>query len=548
MRQDDLPTSVKELQRLLMEVHQRAGLAEQRTAVAEQRAVELTATIDKQRRQLEQSELKIRELLQALRGKQRERIDPSQLMLFDLGELESFIEEELAEEESSPPKQSGNGRKRHGRRLIPDGLPREEILYEVPEAERLCPIDREPMPVIRWEISEQLDYEPSVMKVLVHKRAVYACPKKHDEAKLVTAPKPPQPIEKGLAAAGLLASVVVGKFGDHLPGYRLEDICSRYGLDIHRSTIYGWLAGVAEAVRPLYEVMKQRVLSSRIIHTDDTQVKLIDKAAEGTRLARFWAYVGDRSNPYSVYDFTDSRKRAGPEAFLSGFRGYLQADAYGGYDGIYSGSGGEIIEVACWAHTRRYWHKAIETDTLRAHHVLAVISRLYEIERAAAKKNVDSQTRQSLRLEHAVPLLADLKDWLAAEEPNILPKSVIGKAFTYTRNQWSALNRYVENGELSIDNNLSERTVKPVAIGRKNWLFIGSREAGSRAAVLMSLIASCKANHVEPWSWLTDVLTHLPRGAAPKLFLPDIWLEANPTKRWNIADRRKQERRNKNYL
>ena len=553
MRQEDLPTSVEELQRLLMEERQRTVVAEQRTTVAKQQTVELTATIDKQKKQLDQFEFKIRELLQALRGKQRERIDPSQLMLFDIGELESFIEEQLddgaADEEPTPKKKK---KRKRGRRLIPDHLPRVEIEHTLPADQRLCPHDGLPMPFIRWETSEQLDYIPGVMQVLVHKRAVYACPQKHDEAKLITAPKPPQPIEKGLASPGLLAAMVVGKFGDHLPGYRLEDILSRHGVDIRRSTIYDWFTGVAETVRPLYELMKQRVLASRIIHTDDTQVKLIDHSISGTRLARFWAYIGDRSNPYSVYDFTDSRERTGPTAFLSDFSGYLQADAYGGYDGIYSGSDinakNAVIEVACWAHARRYWHKAIDNDTRRSHHVLAVISRLYEIERAATKKNVDARARQSLRIEHAVPLLTDLKEWLDTERDNVLPKSVIGKAFTYTLNQWAALNRYVEDGELNIDNNISERTVKPIAIGRKNWLFVGSEPAGHRAAILMSLIASCKSNFVEPWSWLKDVLTNLPQGTSVETFLPDRWLRDNPAHRWNIADRRKRERQKKNYL
>ena len=162
----------------------------------------------------------------------------------------------------------------------------------------------------------------------------------------MTAPKPPQPIEKGLAGPGLLAAMVVGKFGDHLPGYRLEDILSRHGVEIRRSTIYGWLAAVADLTVPLYELMKQRVLKSKVIHTDDTQVKLIDTTIGSTRLARFWAYLGDREHPYEVYDFTGSRERAGPQQFLKTFQGYLQADAYGGYAGIYLQSRGAIVAVA----------------------------------------------------------------------------------------------------------------------------------------------------------------------------------------------------------
>ena len=542
MNAEHLPSTVKELRELLLTTHQQVKDARRAAAIAQEQTTELATTIDTQREQLEKKDRQILELLQALRGKQRERVDPNQLLLFEIGELEQLLEEQVTDDdEATKPRRR---KRQHGRRLIPDNLPREEVVYELPEDERRCPIDGDPMPLIRYETSEQLEYEPATLKVIVHKRAVYACPQKHDEAKLITTPKPPQPIEKGLAGPGLLAAMVVGKFGDHLPGYRLEDILSRHGVEIRRSTIYDWLSAVADLAQPLYDLMKQRALASKVIHTDDTQVKLIDTTIGGTRLARFWAYIGDRDYPYEVYDFTESRGRAGPQEFLKDFNGYLQADAYGGYDGIYLQSNGVIVEVACWAHTRRYWYKAREQDAARAHHVLAIISRLYELERAT--KNADAASRQKLRVEHAAPLLDDLKQWLDDQE--FLPKSLTGKAATYTRNQWAALNRYLEDGDLSIDNNAAERAMKPVAIGRKNWLFVGSPRAGRRAAILMSLIASCKANHVEPWAWLRDVLTHIPRGTSLEQLLPDKWLQTHPQHRWTIADRRKQERTAKGNL
>lgn len=526
---DELPTDVAKLQMLLLQ--------------SQRQVTELSATIEEQRGKLEAKQQQILELLRALRGKQRERLDPDQLLLFEIGELEALLSEQAEEAKPTSPR---NRKRKRGRRLIPDDAPREERVYELAEEERLCPHDGQPMPFIRWEESKQLDYVPPQVKVIVHKRAVYACPAKHDEAKLVTAPKPPQPIEKGLAGPGLLAQMVVGKFGDHLPGYRLEDILSRHGVEIRRSTIYDWLASVAELVTPLVERMKQRVLQSNVIHTDDTQVKLIDKSLRSTRLARFWAYIGDANHPYTVYDFTETRQRAGPQQFLSGYDGYLQADAYGGYDGIYVESGGSIKEVACWAHCRRYWWKSREHDAARAHHMLAVIGRLYEIERAATSRetgdrDADATMRQSLRAEHAAPLLAELKEWLDTE--TFLPKSQIGKAATYTRNQWSALNRYVEDGRLSIDNNEAERAMKTVAIGRKAWLFVGSRLAGIRAAKLMTLVASCKANRVEPWAYLQDIFTQLPLGTDPEELLPDRWLQRNPSHRWTIADQREAERK-----
>lgn len=545
MDANQLPTDVEELKRMLL--HTRSELAASRSelttsqhelATSRQQVAELSSTVAQQQQKLEQKEQQILELLRALRGKKREWINPDQLLLFEIGELEQLIEEQQEETKPAPARR----KKKRGRRLIPDGLPEEVIEYTVPEEERLCPIDGTPMPQIRWEESKQLDYEPPRMKLVRHRRAVYACSKKHDEATLVTASKPPQPIEKGLAAPSLLAQVVVSKIGDHLTGYRLEDIFSRHGVEIPRSTIYDWLAGAADLCRTFYELMKTRVLSSRVVHTDDTQVKLIDSSLRSTRSARFWAYLGDRRNPYAVYDFTEDRTRDGPVRFLKGFAGYLQADAYSAYDGIYLESQSQIIEVACWAHCRRYWYKARESAPAAAHHALAYITRLYEIERATA--DVDPAKRQAARQEHAVPLLAKLGRWL--EEQTFLPKSLIGQAATYTRNQWQALNRYVEDGELAIDNNAAERAMRPVAIGRKNWLFVGSPNAGERAAILMSLIASCKLNSVEPWAYLRDVFTRLPAMSTAsdlESLLPDRWLADNPTHRWTIADRRKLERK-----
>jgi transposase len=543
MKPENLPSTVEELQALLLqtsdELLQTKKDAQRQLKLAEQKVAQLSATVSEQSRKLQQQEQTILDLLAALRGKQRERIDPGQLLLFDLGELETFLEEEQEAKSSSRRKRKG-----HGRRLLPDHLPQEEVLHELPEPERHCPHDGQVMQPIRYEISKQLEYQPAVLKVLVHKRAVYACPDKHDEATLVTAPKPPQPIDKGLPGPGLIAALTLGKFGDHLPGYRLEDILTRHGVEIRRSTVYDWLAAAADLARPLVELMKQRVLESKVIHTDDTQVKLIDLTIRGTRLARFWAYVGDRGHPYIVYDFTETRERKGPQRFLQNFQGYLQADAYGGYDGIYLQSGGRIVEVACWAHCRRYWWKAREQDPPRAHHALAVIGRLYDIERAT--KEMTPEQRQSLRAEHAAPLLTDLKAWL--DDQVLLPKSRIGQAATYTRNQWTALNRYLEDGDLSIDNNISERCVKPVAIGRKNWLFIGSAPAGRRAAILMSLVASCKDNRVEPWAYLRDLFTRLPQNPDLQSLLPDRWLKEHPQHRWTIADRRQNERAAKGRL
>jgi transposase len=552
MTPKDLPTSIEELRQFalnalqqMQHVRDERDKLKNEMIIAKQQTIELTSTVEAQKKRLEQSERTIKELLQALKGKKRERLDPNQLLLFELGELEQLIEEatkadEAQSKDEASSKSARRKKKKHGRRIIPDNLPTEVILHELPEEQRLCPIDGKPMPAIRYETSEQLDYEPSKLKRIQHKRAVYACPAKHDEATLITAPKPAEAIERCLAAPGLLAGVVVGKFGDHLPGYRMEDILSRGGVNLNRSTLYDWMAAVADVTKPLYELMKQLVLQSKIIQTDDTSVKLIDPLSEGgSRTARFWAYLGDKNHPFEVYDFTVSRERHGPEEFLRDYSGYLQADAYGGYDGVYlKPSDKPIIEVACWAHARRYWHKAREEDPARAHHVLAVVTKLYKVE--SDTRELSAAARLSARKEVSRPLLDDLKKWL--DEEVFLPKSLSGKAATYTLNQWNALNRYLEDGDLSIDNNASERAMRPVAIGRKNWMFVGSKPAGHRAAILMSLIATCKANLVEPWAWLKDVLTQLPLGTPLESLLPNTWLTSHPEHRWSIAERRKLER------
>ena len=284
---------------------------------------------------------------------------------------------------------------------MPAHLPRETRRYELPLAERACPCCGEARISIGAETSEQLEYIPASYKIIEHVRAKYACRTCEEHVSL--AAKPPQPIDKGVPGPGLLAQTVLSKYGDHAPLYRQEDIAARHGLVIRRSTLCDWIAAAADLAEPLYKRMIELVKESRVLHTDDTTVRMLDPLLDEARTARFWAYVGDAQHPYSVYDFTDSRKRDGPEKFLSGYRGYLQADAYGGYDGIFLQSRGAIVEVACWSHARRHWHDARTTDPARANTALGFIGRLYKIEqlardvfaadrRAACAKNTRSES------------------------------------------------------------------------------------------------------------------------------------------------------------
>jgi hypothetical protein len=378
-----------------------------------------------------------------------------------------------------------------------------------------------------------------------HQRIKYAC---HDcEEHVAIAPKPPQPIDKGLAGPGLLAHVVLSKYGDYLPLYRQEDILSRSGILLRRSTLCDWVAAAADLLKPLYDAMCHRVCRSHVIHTDDTGIKML---AEGQCLhCKFWTYVGDEANPFAIYEFSLTREGKNPSRFLENFAGYLQADAFSGYDQVYSK--GRVIEVACMAHCRRYWWEAKETDSRRAHEAISYITRLYALETQFEKALLTGEALRAARQLHAVPILTAFETWLRNEQTRVLPKSPIGQAFTYTLNQWQALCRYTEDGALAIDNNLAERMVKLPAILRKNALFVGSEAGGHRAAILLSVIASAKHGQLEPWSWLNAVLTELPIRLAsatatgpPDIsdLLPDAWLKSHPQHRWDIDEIRKKER------
>jgi hypothetical protein len=290
---------------------------------------------------------------------------------------------------------------------------------------------------------------------------VYAC--RACQEHVTIAAKPPQPIDKGLPGPGLLAQTITSKYGDHLPLYRLEDIFARHGVELSRATLCGWMASCAELLKPLYDEMVKRVLISRVIHTDDTTVPVLDPTLPQTRTGRFWVYIGDARNPYVVYDYTPRRTRDGPEEFLEGFRGYLQADAFSGYDRLCAGP--DVIEVACWAHVRRKFFEARTSAPVLAHTALARIKQLYAVEHAA--EGLSAEDRCALRQRDAVPLLTAFADWLTEQGRLVLPKSPIGQAIAYAQSNWAALQRYTENGDLSIDNNLAERMLRALVRSSK---------------------------------------------------------------------------------
>ena len=291
----------------------------------------------------------------------------------------------------------------------------------------------------------------------------------------------------------------------------------------------------AEALRPLVDLMVRQVLASKVIHTDDTPVDVQDRRLDKTRQGRFWVYLGDRSHPHVVFDYTPNRGRDGPMSFLAGWGKdtirYLQADAFGGYDGIYAGNaGGTVVEVACWAHARRYFYNARKADHRNSAQALAYIKLLYEVERDAA--GLSPRERAAVRQERSAPILVQFRLWLtgllAVKGGPVLPKSPMGEAITYAFNQWTALCVYLLDGELAIDNNISENALRRIAVGRRNWMFCGSDNGGRTAAILFGLIASCQRHNVEPFAYLKDVLTRIAAHPAKDLasLLPNRWTPA----------------------
>jgi transposase len=405
-------------------------------------------------------------------------------------------------------------------------LKRQRVVYDLEEAKRQCPECQEPLKRIGEDTSERLEYVPASLVVIEEACQKYACPK---GCTVVTAEKPMAPIEKGLPGPGLLAHVAVSKYGDHLPLNRQEEIFRRQGVELPRQTMCDWMRAGADLVSPLYALMKQQVLDSKAVQTDDTPVPVLDPDLPRTRTARIWTYVGDDEHPYTVYDYTPTRSRDGPEAFLEEFRGYLQADAYSGYDHFYKEPERGIIEVACWAHSRRRFFEAQSSDLMRSTVMLAYIRLLYDVEREAGERKLKGEARRSLRQEKSKLILDDIRAYLEREQPQVLPKSPEGEAIAYTLSNWKALTRYLDDGDLAIDNNGAERSLRGIAVGRRNWTFYGSDNGGRTAAVLTSLITTSKRLGLNPFAYLRDIFERI--GAHPQSrladLLPDQWQAAH---------------------
>jgi transposase len=497
--------------------------------VLQQMVRDLMAQLDREFTERHKIETLLRELLEAKRNRKSEQLSADQLALFAAAwqvrqaEAEAPVTPGRSDDDDAAPGIGGSAPKPRagGRQPLPRHLKRERIVHDLAESEKHCPDCAQDLRLIGEESSERYEYIPAQLTVIEEVCKKYAC-----ACTVKTATKPSQAIEKSTAGASLLAQVIVAKTADHLPLHRQEKIFERHGVEISRKTMGGWLAQCAALLQPLYGAAKVVLFQSKVIGTDDTSVKVLDRTLRFARTGRLWPYYGDKEHPVILYDYTATRERAGPEKFLAGYRGYLQADAYSGYDAFFKDPARGLLEVGCWAHARRYFHKALESDQPRMGPALLLIAQLYRVEKQARPLAVED--RLHLRQLQSRPLLDKLHDYLREIQTEILPKSPEGRAVRYTLKNWTALTRYCADGNLEIDNNHTERSIRSVAVGRNNWIFFGSDEGGKTAAVLRSFVASCQRVGIDPFAWLKDVLSRIAAQPITRLaeLLPHNWVPA----------------------
>ena len=459
--------------------------------------------------QIEHLKLVIEKYQRMLFGVKSEKLagELEQLEL-QLEELEtSEAAEEAAEAKKTETQSDSRPRRRPRRKPLPEDLPREVLMY-LPEHD-CCPDCGGALRQFGEDVSEQLERIPATFKVIRHVRPKFAC--NHCE-RVVEAPAPSRPIERGLAGPGLLAHVLMSKYGHHLPLYRQAEIYAREGVDLDRSTLAGWVGATSELLAPLVAALREHVMRAEKLHADDTPVPVLAPGNGKTKTGRLWTYVHDERSaggdtpPAVWFAYSEDRKGEHPRQHLKDFTGALQADAYAGFHHLYGE--GRIYEVACWAHARRKFHEihAIHASPTTTE-ALARIAALYAIEDEIRGK--PAELRREVRQSRARPLIDELHKWMQKTVRQLSPKSETAGAIRYSISRWRALTRYIDDGRLEINNNSAERALRVVALGRKNYLFAGSDTGGERAAAIYSLIGSAKLNGLDPEHYLRTVLASI---------------------------------------
>jgi transposase len=436
-------------------------------------------------------------------GSSSESLDTStQAVLFDAILADTVIEDLAAKEAAQPPAAAPAPKRQAVRQALPAGLLRDEKHYEIDATHCSC---GQALKRIGEEVSEQLDCVPAQFFVLRHIRGKYACVCCQT---VQAAPMPPQMIDKGIPAPGLLAQVVVAKHDDHLPLYRQTEIYARSGVHIPRSSMAQWSGICGVRLAPLAEALREFILGHDVVHADETPVKLLAPGKGKTSRAYVWVYrttnfVAQRA---VFYDFSTGRGGENARRVLQGFNGTLVTDDFSGYHALQAQG---VTAALCMAHARRKLFEAHQFNgSPIAAHAVALIARLYEIEREA--RELEPEARRLLRQQHAKPVAEALHAWLTLQRPKLAKADVTAKAIDYSLSNWRGLTSYLDDGQVPIDNNAAENAIRPLAVGRKNWLFVGSQQAGERAAVVLSLIESAKLNGHDPWAYLKDVFERLP--------------------------------------
>jgi transposase len=412
-------------------------------------------------------------------------------------------------DQSAPAEQSSSpDRKRSERRALPAHLPLREVVHE-PSC--TCPACGGEMRKVGEDVTQILDYIPGHFEVVRHVRPAFSCRRCES---MVQSPMPSLPIERGQAGAGLLAHILVSKYCDHLPLYRQSGIYAREGVDLDRATMAAWVGKIAALASPLVEAVAGHVMAAEKLHVDDTPVPVLAPGTGKTKTGRLWVYLrderpfGGRAPPAVVYRYSPDRKAEHPRAQLADFHGFLQADGYSGFGPLYESANGQpatVTEVACWAHVRRKFYDIhVATNAPIAGEALQRIGQLFDIERAAMGRSPEQ--RQRVRQSAARPVIDDLAAFFDASLAMISGRSELAKAIRYARSRWAALTRYLDDGTLEISNNAAERAIRPLALGRKNYLFAGSDAGGERAAAAYTLIETAKLNGLDPEAYLRLVI------------------------------------------
>ena len=497
-------------------------------ALLKEQLLQLTETFETKIRLMQQQ---MNDLLKRVYGRSSEKLDPDQLLMQDmLLDLEKSLPPAVTAQSVVGTVVKEHVRHKHGRSPLPEHLARVEHVQDIAEEQKVCDCGK-PLKHIGNDVTERIDCQPSSMFVNAYVRPKYACSDSGCVGCGVKqAPAPEGPIDRCQADAGMLAKVIVDKFEHHMPLYRQEQKLERAGVAISRQTMADWLEGCAEALRPLYELILLEILAHDLVLNDDTTVDMRDGPEPGIRTARFWATVGGEDLKYTLYNFTLGHGADGPEEFFKGYRGYFASDAYAGYNGLFKAASEaqpDILNAACWAHARRHFVKAQDTAPRAGMEILSMIALLYKIE--AEIKHLPPDEKKAVRQKKSKIIIeGKIKPWLEAGLIAHLPQSEMRKAIGYSLGIWKELQTYLLDGRIPIDNNLAENAIRPIALGRKNWLFIGSETGGHTAAVLMTFTTSCRKNKINTWAYLKDVLQRINAHPVKRLheLLPDQWQAA----------------------